>query len=235
MQTPSAELSSNQILARLHRDDLQLLQPDLEAVALPLRKCLETRDKRIQYAYFIEQGVASVTANGAGQKVIEVGLIGREGMTGLAIVMEDNRTPTDTYMQIAGNGQRISAAKLFEAANGSASIRRVLLQYGHAFLVQTMHTAMVNGRNKIEERLARWLLMAHDGVDDDDLPLTHEFLAMMLAVGRPGVTVALNHLEKGGLIQARRGVISVIDRAGLEQASNGAYGKPEAELRRLFG
>jgi CRP-like cAMP-binding protein len=110
-----------------------------------------------------------------------------------------------------------------------------MLRYGHAFVVQTGHTAMANGRSKVEERLARWLVMAHDRLDGDELPLTHEFLAIMLGVRRPGVTVALNLLEKDGLIDANRGVISIIDRKGLEEKSNGAYGVPEAEFRRLFG
>ena len=94
---------------------------------------------------------------------------------------------------------------------------------------------MANGRSKIEERLARWLLMAHDRVDDDELRLTHEFLAVMLGVRRPGVTVAVNLLEKSGLIRAERGVITILDRQGLEETSNGAYATPEAEFQRLFG
>jgi CRP-like cAMP-binding protein len=94
---------------------------------------------------------------------------------------------------------------------------------------------MANGRSKIEERLARWLLMAHDRVDGDQLSLTHEFLAMMLGVRRPGVTLALNLLERNGLIQTERGITSITDRQGLEEHSNGAYATPEAEFNRLFG
>ncbi len=94
---------------------------------------------------------------------------------------------------------------------------------------------MANGRSKIEERLAPWILMAHDRMDGNELPLTHEFLATMLGVRRPGVTVALSALEKAGLIQANRGAIVVIDREGLEENSNGTYGAAEAEFQRLFG
>jgi hypothetical protein len=117
----------------------------------------------------------------------------------------------------------------------SATLHRCLLQYGHAFIVPTAYTAMANGRSKIEERRARWLLMTHDRVDGDDLALTHEFLALMLGVRRPGVTVPLSLLERAGLIQVNRGVISVVDREGLRQSSDGAYGAPEAEFQRLFG
>ena len=93
---------------------------------------------------------------------------------------------------------------------------------------------MANGRSKLEDRLARWLLMAHDRRDVDELNITHEFLSIMLGVRRPGVTVALNLLEKKGLIKSHRGVTTIVDRKGLRQASNGAYGEPEAEFDRLF-
>ena len=101
--------------------------------------------------------------------------------------------------------------------------------------MQVSHTAMINARSRIEERLARWLLAAHDRLDGDDLPLTHEFLATMLGVRRPGVTVALHDLEQRGLVQPRRGLVTIVDREGLEKAANGAYGTGEAELGRLLG
>src|SRR5436305_4043506 len=113
--------------------------------------------------------------------------------------MAGERAPHETYMQLGGNGQRVAAAELRQAMAQSASLQRAFLHYAHAFFVQTARTAMANGRSKIEERLARWLLMAHDRTDGDELALTHEFLATMLGVRRPGVTVALNLLEGSGL------------------------------------
>ena len=98
--------------------------------------------------------------------------------------------------------------------------------------VQLAQTALANGRHKLEERLARWLLMAHDRLDGDELPLTHEFLAVMLGVRRSGVTVALTILQREGMVRARRGGILIIDRECLEECANGAYRNPEAELRR---
>jgi CRP-like cAMP-binding protein len=98
-----------------------------------------------------------------------------------------------------------------------------MLRYAHAFLLQTTTTALANGRSKIEERAARWLLMADDRIDGDDLPLTHEFLGLMLGTHRPGVTIALQALEKAGLITTRRSHITIIDRKGLEKSSNGTY------------
>ncbi|TMJ71060.1 MAG: Crp/Fnr family transcriptional regulator [Alphaproteobacteria bacterium] len=216
-------MPSNRILSRLSRQEFALLEPHLEAVDLPVRKTLEARRKRIDQVYFIESGFASVVANGTNKPSIEVGIIGREGMNGLAIVMGHDRAQHDTYIQVAGHGLRISAAKLREADERSMILHRAMLRYAHAFLLQTTTTALANGRSKIEERAARWLLMADDRIDGDDLPLTHEFLSLMLGTHRPGVTIALQALEKAGLITTRRSHITIIDRKGLEKSSNGTY------------
>jgi len=220
-------LSSNRILSRLSREDLALLEPHLESVDLPVRKPLEKRKKLIEQVYFIESGFASVVANGSGKPSIEVGIIGREGMTGLAVVLGHDRAQHDTFIQLPGKGQRMRVDSLREANDRSVSLHRELLRYANAFLMQTTTTALANGRSKIEERLARWLLMAHDRVDGDELPLTHEFLGMMLGSPRPGVTLAVQALEKEGFIDARRRSITIHDRKGLEKRSNGTYVPPE--------
>ena len=106
-------------------------------------------------------------------------------------------------------------------------MHRALLRYTHAFLTQTAQTALANGRSKLEERLARWLLMADDRIDGVDLPLTQEFLAMMLGVSRAGVTVAVQELQRDGLIAAKRGMITILDRKALQDRSNGTYDPPK--------
>jgi CRP-like cAMP-binding protein len=216
-------VSPNRILSRLSPADLGLLEPHLEPVDLPVHRPLEGRNRRIDFVYFIEAGFASVVANGSGKPSIEVGIIGREGMTGLAIIMGQQQAPHDTYIQVAGKGQRIRAAKLREADERSNTLHRAMLHYAHAFLLQATTTALANGRSKIEERLARWLLMAQDRVDSDQLPLTHEFLSLMLGVRRAGVTAALQALERKELISRDRGRILILDRKGLEKQSNGTY------------
>src|SRR6187200_357159 len=209
-------MSSNRILSRLSRDDFALLEPHLEAVDLPVKKSLEVRKRRIDYVYFIESGFASVVANGTKTPGIEVGLIGREGMTGLAVVMGHDRAQHATYIQAAGNGQRISAANLREADEGSNTLHRAMMRYAYSFLHQTISTALANGRSKLEERLARWLLMADDRIEGKELPLTHEFLGLMLGTHRPGVTIAMQALESAGLITTRRSYITIVDRKALE-------------------
>lgn len=225
----------NQIFDRLSADDMGLLEPYLEAVDLPRLRRLELRNHQIEHIYFLQSGIASVVADGSDNRAIEVGLIGREGMTGLAVVMASERTPFETFMQVGGGGHRITADSLRSGMAESASLHRTMLRYGQTFFVQTAHTAQSNGRGKLEERLARWLLMVHDRVDGDELSLTHELVSIMLGVRRPGVTVAVNLFEKAGLIRTGRGQIRVIDRAGLEDVSNGSYGEPEAEYKRLLG
>ena len=217
-------MSPNRILSHLAPADFGLLEPHLQAVELPLRRVLETRNKRIGYVYFIESGFASVVANGSTKPGIEIGIIGHEGMTGSSVVLVSNdRAAHDTYMQMAGNGQRLRVANLREAITHSVDLHHVLLRYVRSFLLQTASTALANGRSKIEERLARWLLMAQDRIDGDQLPLTHEFLSLMLGVRRPGVTIALQALEREGLIAHRRAIITILDRDGLQAHSNGTY------------
>ena len=129
---------------------------------------------------------------------------------------------------------RLSGASLLRGLmEKSPALAAGLMRYAHVFAVQAGHTALANAQGKIEERLARWLLMAHDRLDDE-LHLTHEFQSIMLGVRRAGVTTALHQLEKLALISTTRGCVTVLDRHGLEESANGLYGVPEAEFERLF-
>jgi CRP-like cAMP-binding protein len=212
----------NLILSRLSKADYELLKPSLERAELPVRKVLERRGKPINTIYFIESGIASVVADG-GKHPIEVGLIGREGMTGLPVVLGNDRNSNEVYMQLEGDGQALPASDLRRAIDKSVTLHRSLLRYTHAFLEQTTRTAVANGRSKIEERLARWLLMANDRLDGDEVPLTHEFLSIMLGVRRPGVTLAIKALERAGVIAKKTRCIVIVDRDSLKELSNGTY------------
>lgn len=231
---PSQSRIANGILSRLSRADFRLLEPHLEHISLPLRKRLEVRDRRIDHVYFIERGFASVVAD-VSDRPTEVGVIGHEGMSGLAVVMGTDRSPHETFIQAAGEGWYMRASNLRQCMQDSRTMQAVFLRYAHVFNVQMAQTAFANARGKIEERLARWLLMAHDRLQQNELALTHEFLGIMLGVRRAGVTVALHLLEKRGLIETSRKVIQVLNRDGLRAACNGTYGVAEAEYKRLFG
>jgi CRP-like cAMP-binding protein len=227
MVSPSSNFLKNKILAALSNADLALLQPHLEPVELEVRKVLEQPNKPIKHSYFIERGLASIVA-GNSHKRLEVGLIGSEGMTGLPIVLGNDRSPHENFIQVAGEGSRIPADKLRGAMRQSRSLEKAFLKFAHSFMNQTANTAFSNGTATLEERLARWLLMANDRLDGDEIPLTHEFLSLMLGVRRAGVTVALNYLEHRGVIRMSRGQIVIQDRDGLKTSANGTYHEPEA-------
>ncbi|HZZ25438.1 MAG TPA: Crp/Fnr family transcriptional regulator [Roseiarcus sp.] len=165
-----------------------------------MRKYLERPNGRIEAAYFPEAGFASVVAVQSNGEQVEVGLIGREGMTGLPIVFGNHRSPHATYIQAPGMGKCILATELRKATQASLSLRDSLLKFVQAFGVQTAHTAVSNAQSRLDARLARWLLMAHDRIGEDTLTLTHEFLSLMLGVRRAGVTEALHALREQGLI-----------------------------------
>jgi CRP-like cAMP-binding protein len=169
-------------------------------------------------------GSSIVAANK--DKRLEVGLIGCKGLTGLPIMLGNDRSPNETVMQVAGNGIRIPADKLRDAIPQSQSLQRALLNFAQGFLNQTANTALSNGTATLEERLARWLLMAHDRLRGDEVPLTHEVLSLMLGVRRAGVTVALHNLAQRGLVRLSRSQVVITDRKGLKEAANGSYRKP---------
>jgi CRP-like cAMP-binding protein len=234
MPPPQQISIGNRLLASLSSEDIATLQPHLEPVPLAVRQVLIEPNTAIEHIYFPEAGMASVTNNSSGGK-IEVGVVGREGMVGLPIVLGIDQTPYEHFMQIAGHGWRIAVQDLEQAMAESSSLHRQLLRYAQASHVQVSETAFANANSDVEARLARWLLMCHDRVEGGDIPLTHEFIAMMLGVRRPGVTVALHVLEGMQVIRAKRGVITVLDREKLEELADEAYGLSEAEYTRLIG
>lgn len=225
----------NRLLRALSPADLGLLAPSLERVQLSLRQSLETAHQPIDLVYFLESGLGSVVARKEGGTTVEVGLFGRDGMTGTSLALGDTESPFDCFTQMDGSAMRISADNLRRAMSQSAAVTDLLMNYARALGIQTTYTALANGQIKLEERLARWILMVDDRSDHDSFFVTHEFLAMMLGVRRPGVTVALQILESRHLIKSQRGEIFVKDRDGLIGLSKGTYGPAEEEYERLTG
>ncbi len=227
--------SKNLILSCLSHADFELLEPDLEGVTLSFRKKLQSSDRSIETVYFPMSGLGSVVAIGRGRHdQAEVAIIGQEGMTGLAIIHGTDRSPYEIFMQVEGEGMQISSDNLRSAMRRSSTMRECFLLYAHAFAIQCGYTALANAKGTLEQRLARWLLMARDRLQRNQLTLTHEFLSLMLGVRRAGVTTALTSFESRGLTYGERGAVTIIDRDGLEETANGLYGPAEAEYERLF-
>lgn len=214
--------------------DLFLLRPSLERVMLPVENEIETPDLVIKHAFFLEEGLACVVAKMKTGRDIQIGMIGYEGMTGSAIVLNDTQNPHQTFMQIAGSGLRISSSDLMAAMENSLTLRIHLTHFTRAFYIQVSSTAWANGATSILERLARCLLMVNDRVEGEKIMLTHHNLSKMLGVQRTGLTVAIHLLEGKGLIESFRSEIRIQDLAGLRDASNGGYGKAEADYARLL-
>lgn len=186
---------------------------------------LEAPDTSISHVYFPLSAVSSIVT-GFGAERIEVGLIGRDGMTGLSVLLGAESSPLECFIQIPGDGLRIAVCEFNRALEAEPVLRKRFLLYARSFMLQTAQTAFANGRCTIEERLARWLLLCQDRLDGNDIRLTHEFLSLMLGVRRPGVTMALHTLEAASLIRNTRACITIRDRPRMKEIAGQAYSAP---------
>jgi CRP-like cAMP-binding protein len=225
----------NRLLALLPPAEYRKLEPLLKPVTLPLKKVLQKVQAPADYAYFPTSGMASAVALMEGGAAIEVGTCGSEGVVGPAAYLGLPASPNEVFMQVAGEGLRVEAAALAKAASGNGPLRDVLARYHAYFLFQVSQSVACNGLHSVAQRCCRWLLITRDRVAGDDLPLTHEFLAYMLGVRRASVTLVLQPLQERGLINGTRGVITVLDRRGLEVAACECYRKVRDEYDRLLG
>lgn len=223
----------NLILASLPRAELRALEPHLSPLELPRRYVLHEPGEKVEYGYFLEEGLASVVVILEDGSTVEVGVVGREGMTGLPIVMDTDQIPNQAFMQMAGAGYRIKASVLSQNFWRLGHLRTMLLRYLHLHLVQASQTAACNRLHEVEQRMARWLLICQDRVNSHDINLTHEFLAQMLGTRRSSVTIAAGLLHRSGLIDYTRGRVTIRDHEGLNKAACECYRAIHAEQERL--
>ncbi len=224
----------NRLLTALPPDTFAWLTPFLRPVDLPLKQDLVAVDVPIETVHFVESGMVSMIATLEAGNHLEVGLVGREGMVGLPVVLGNHVSSTGGTVQLKGMGLSLPAPRLRDALDADPALRSVLLRYAQAFHAQVAQTAACNGRHVLQERLARWLLMAHDRAGADAFLLTQEFLSNMLGVRRPGITVAVGALQRAGLIRHEQGRLTVLDRAGLEEASCECYRVVRRHFERLL-
>ena len=225
----------NGLLSALPPANLARLRPKLHFVELPFNQTLYSMDGALDTVLFPESGMVSLLATLDDGEQIEVGIAGREGLVGLPLVFGDDRSLVEARVQMEGTALRIGAAAFRDEMEQSDALRTLLLRYALAFHAQITLSAACNARHAIEQRLARWLLIAHDRVEGNDFPMTHEFISMMLGVRRPGVTIAAGIFQKAGLIHYARGRMAVTDRPGLEAASCECYHVMRREFGRLLG
>lgn len=225
--------TANWLLASLAAEDFALIKPDLKRVELHVRKQLEQRNREVEFAYFPESGLASVLAHGGATNSVEVGVVGKEGMTGLPVVLQNDHSAHEIFVHVAGTAWRLEASSLRDAIARSPALHSVFLRYASVMIVQMGSAALANARFRVDARLARWLLMAQDRIEGPEVPLTHEFLALMLGTRRAGISTALGMLKKKGILEMSRAAIVIKNRDELLEVAQGCYGAPEAEYARF--
>jgi CRP-like cAMP-binding protein len=225
--------TGNQLLDAIPLAGLEAIAPDFEWVETAMRQIICEPNRPLDYAYFPVSGLCSIIAMADMDDQVEMGVVGREGFIGTSILLLAGHAPLRVMVQGSGQALRLPAAKLIEASV-MPEVRAVLLRFVHTFMVQAASTILANTSYLLEERLARWILMTQDRHGTVSFPMTHEFMSLMLAVRRAGVTETVHKLEGKHLIRATRGHVHVLHREGLEALAGGAYGQAEREHRRLI-
>jgi CRP-like cAMP-binding protein len=216
---------SNQLLAALPPADYARLATSLETIPLKLKAPIHNPGEAIEYVYFPGGGFASVLTVLKDGSMVEVATIGREGMVGISAMM-NGHNPSPSLAMVQGETNtcyRMPVDAFHAEMDGRGAFYELLTRYAQALVGVIMQSTACNAVHTVEQRLARWLLMAHDRMGTDAFPLTQEFVAMMLGVARPTVTVVAGTLQKAGLITYQRGTVTIVDRQELESASCECY------------
>jgi CRP-like cAMP-binding protein len=214
---------TNTLLLSVPHREFDLLRPHLEFLELPHHQILHEPGQKIDFAYFLNRGMASLVILTSDGRSVEVAIVGREGLVGTPLAVGLERGPYRAIVQIAANGFRVKANILVEVLTKSPDLRVILNRYVLIQGLQVAQIAACNRLHEIEQRLARWLLMCQDRVDSELLPVTHDFLAQMLGTGRPSVSLAAGILQRSGIIENLRGAVRILDRKQLEDAACECY------------
>lgn len=215
--------TKNHLLLGLSEDAFERLRPHLEHQDAPHGKILYDAFQKITHVYFPEASVASIVAHTAEGQSCEIGIVGREGAVGLETLFGIDQLPHNAFIQIPDGCFRLPVAVLRSEFNEFRVTRDQLLLFNYKLMMQVSQTTLCNRLHSVEERLIRWLLLCHDRVDGDILLLTQEFLSIMLGVSRVSVTLSARTLQSTGYISYRRGVITIHDRAALEELTCDCY------------
>jgi CRP-like cAMP-binding protein len=206
----------------------------LERVTLKKKASLHKPDVAITHAFFPLSGVASLITSVGDGDALEVGTMGNEAIVGIPLLLGADRTHTEAFVQIEGEFMRMTREAVEQELRSNSPFGEITRRYAQAFFTQATQSAACLRFHHIDQRLCRWILESHDRVGKDEVPLTQEFLALMLGVHRPGVTLAAAQLQKAGFISYRRGCVEVLDRQGLEASCCDCYGIIRKEFERLL-
>lgn len=235
MPVPDQKTIRNRILAALPSPEFSLIAAHLVRVDLQLGECLHRAGDKIEQVYFPEIGFISALSVLSDGQPLEIGLIGAEGVAGVSAILGATASYSETMCQTGGGAHSIPVAAFKRVASQAPHLRDVLLRYVHAFHVQVAQTAACNSHHELGQRLARWLLSAHDRSGVPQLSLTQDLIAVMLGVRRSTVSVAAGQLQLAGIIRYQHGRITIIDRIGLENAACECYQAVADEYRHMLG
>lgn len=217
------QYQENRILSALPPDDLSRLEPHLTRTPLLYKQSVSKAGEPITQICFPDSGVCSVMAVMRSGAAAEVGTIGNEGVTGVALFFGDDSEPSESMIQVPGAGRMLPAGIFKTELARRGALHRLVGHYAHALMIQVMQSAGCNALHPIEKRACKWLLMTHDRVFTNEFKLTHEFLSMMLGVTRPMVSGVAERLQRDGLIKYSRGNVTVLDRERLEKSTCECY------------
>ena len=214
---------ANEILSSIPENEFNQLRAELEFVQLPHHDILHEAGERLEFAYFLNEGLASLVVLTSDGRSVEVAIVGHEGVVGTPLAVGLHRGPYRSIMQISGTAFRIQSDILEHRLEETPELRLLLNRFVLIQGLQIAQIAACNRLHEIEQRLARWLLMCQDRVNSEYLPVTHEFLAQMLGTGRPSVSLAAGILQKAGTIENSRGNVKILNRSELESAACECY------------
>jgi CRP-like cAMP-binding protein len=223
MSSTKSPRIANRLLAALPKKDFEALERHFEEVPLIFEEILYQPRVLISDVYFPNSGIVSLLGAANGRATLEVGLVGKEGLLGLAVFMGVNSSQNRAVVQGAGSAMKMKATAFRKECNNGGALPRILQRYSHSLMTQITQSAVCNQFHSVDARLARWLLMTHDRMGEDEFALTQEFLSNMLGVRREGVSRAAGDLQKRKLIRYSRGDVRILDRPGLEATSCGCY------------
>ncbi len=225
----------NHLLAAVSGDELSRLLSHATLVRQGFRDVLFTRGDEVRYVHFPVSGLYSLLAPAANGDTVEVGTVGREGFVGISVHLGVDNAYCTAIVQVPGEAVRIESEAFKEEVKRCETVTSVLGRYIHALYIQTAQWVACNRLHSLDERFARWLLSSADTLGSESLPLTHDFLAKMLGVRRPSVTLAAGALQRAGLIESSRGMIRIVNRPGLEGISCACYNLVRTHYNELLG
>ena len=231
----NGQKTGNRLLDALPPRILAGLQPGSETIPLETSQVIQEPGAKADYVFFPTSGVISIMVLTADGATVETAMAGKEGMFSISVILGDDHPSQKAIVQLAGSAVRIRSSQMKQAVAEDAELRRLLLRYAQAIMTTATQAAACNRLHQLEQRCARWLLSARDRAEGDTFHITHEFLATMLGVRRPGVTVAVQNYRDSGLIAYSHGSMTILDRAGLEKASCECYRVIQDEFNRLLG